>query len=167
MREETGGHGTCLEPQQPRSLASSLCSSPSLSSHPQRSHIPYTRNDNIESELSLLPSSTHTHTHSLTPGLFSGHIMQYLQAWKATTGPSSSTHRVGRLQARKRSCLAESRTSSRCPTVAFLASSAEELACMSCHVGRRWWAAAHRPSGGERHKSRAKARPCDIGCATE
>jgi hypothetical protein len=48
-----------------------------------------------------------------------------------------------------------------------LASSAEELACMTCHVGRSGGLLTD-PVVERRHReSRAKARPCDIGCATE
>jgi hypothetical protein len=79
----------------------SLCSTPSLSIPSQPSHIPYTRNPNI-SERSChcrccCRSSPNTR---LSQACLVGTEIQYLQAWKATTGPSSSTHRVGRLQAR-------------------------------------------------------------------
>jgi hypothetical protein len=128
---------------------------------------PNTRNINIKTELSLLPSSTHAR---LTQACLVDTKVQYLQASKQRLAHHHRTHSpVGCKQARSGRAL-QSRTSSCCPTVAFLASSAEELACMSRHVGR---------SGGqvgllsptqwrsEGSKSRAEVRPCDIGCATE
>jgi hypothetical protein len=87
VREETGGHGTCLEHSTTTfsCIQPSLCSSPSLSITSQRSHIPYTRNTNISKRschchcCHPVQSSPHTR---LSQACLVGTKIQYLQASK-------------------------------------------------------------------------------------